>query len=166
MSTKSKVVQSCVMYEVISKRKMALDQLRKGLTTLGLLDEISRYPHLFEGVFTFKAQELTPAIVNDCLKYPKELSEQDHSVKLMMTRFIDQSPSSRLMQFMQYCTGSKTMPSLHSFAISVSFHSESYISSSTCTFTLLIPNSFTSYGLFEAAMNSTISLAGKSFTTV
>ena len=114
MSTKGKIIQSVVMYVVISKRKMALDQLRKGLNTLGVLDEMSKHPPLFESVFTFKLVELTPAIVKKCLKYPDELSDQAQETKMMINRFVD-----------QYCTGSKMMPS--------------YISSSTCTFTLLIP---------------------------
>ena len=38
---------------------MALDQLRKGLNTLGVLDEVSKHPHLFESVFTFKPGKLT-----------------------------------------------------------------------------------------------------------
>ena len=91
MSTKGKIIQSIVMYEVISKRKMALDQLRKGLTTLGVLDEMSKHPLLFENVFTFKPVELTPATVKDCLKYPDELSKQAQDTKMMMTRFVDQS---------------------------------------------------------------------------
>ena len=139
MSTKGKIIQSVVMYEVISKRKMALDQLRKGLNTLGVLDETSKHPHLFESVFTFKPVELTPAIVKECLKYPDESSDQAQETKMMMNRFFDQSSSARLMQLMQYCTGSKMMPSVQNFAINVHFHSEDYISSSTCTFTLLIP---------------------------
>ena len=133
MSTKGKIIQSVVMYKVTSKRKMALDQLRKGLNTLGVLNEMSKHPHLFESVFTFTP--VTPAIVKECLKYPDELSDQAQETKMMMNRFVDQSSSARLMQLMQYCTGSKMMPSVQNFAINVHFHSDDYISSSTCTFT-------------------------------
>ena len=35
------------MYEVIAKRKVALDQLRDGLKVLGILDEMQKYPQLF-----------------------------------------------------------------------------------------------------------------------
>lgn len=45
-------------------------------------------------------------------------------IKMMMTRFVDQSSSASLMQLMQYCTGSKMMPSVQNFAINVNFHSE------------------------------------------
>ena len=79
------------MYEVISKRKMALDQLRKGLTTLGVLNEMSKHPNLFESVSTFKPVKLTPATVKDCLKYPDELSDRAQETKMMMTRFVSRS---------------------------------------------------------------------------
>ena len=126
MSTKGKIIQSVVMYEVEKRIE-------------GVLDETSKHPHLFESVFTFKPVELTPAIVKEGLKYPDESSDQAQKTKMMMNRFFDQSSSARLMQLMQYCTGSKMMPSVQNFAINVHFHSEDYISSSTCTFTLLIP---------------------------
>lgn len=48
-------------YDVIGKRKMALDQLRKGLKILGILDEMEKHPGLFESVFNRKQEELTPA---------------------------------------------------------------------------------------------------------
>ena len=77
------------MYEVISKRKMALDQLRKRLTTLGVLDEMSKHPHLFESVFTFKPVKLTPATIKGC--------DRAQKTKMMITRFVNQSSSARLV---------------------------------------------------------------------
>lgn len=47
------------MYEVIAKRKVALDQLRDGLKILGILDEIQRYPQLFECACTYRKLDLT-----------------------------------------------------------------------------------------------------------
>ena len=169
MSTKSKIIQAVLMYEVISKSKVALDQLQSGLKILGILDEMQRYPQLFESVFTFKSLEITSDAVNSYFKYPGELSGQEQSVKSMITRFIDQSSCERLMQLMQvmqYCTGSKSIPTVQSFQINVAFHSEGYIHASTCTFSLSMPNCFTSYGLFDAAFDAAISSSGKSFTTV
>ena len=48
MATKPKVIQSVVLYEVLGKRKAALDQLQKGLNTLGVLTEVQRNPQLFD----------------------------------------------------------------------------------------------------------------------
>ena len=123
MSTKGRI-QSIVMYEVISKREMALDHFRKGLATLGVLDEMSKHPNLFENVSTFKPVKLTPATVKDCLKYPDYLSDRAQETKMMMTRFVSQSSGTRLMQLMQYCTGGKMMPLVQNFAITVNFQSE------------------------------------------
>ena len=64
MTTKAKIIQSVLMYEVISKRKVALDQLRSGLKILGVLEHMQRYPHLFDSLFTFKHKELTAEVVN------------------------------------------------------------------------------------------------------
>ena len=50
MSIKGKLIQSIVLYEVISKRKMVLDQLKKGLITHAFLDVMSEHPYLFECV--------------------------------------------------------------------------------------------------------------------
>ena len=154
------------MYEVLSKRKVALDQFRKGLMTLGLLSEIQNHPEIFESVFTYKSVELTAAAVKECFSYPADLNEQEEVIKAMVTRFICQSEPERLRQLMQYCTGGKNIPSVPSFKVKVNFHSDTYIYSSTCTFSLQIPNCFKSYGLFESAMSSAISSSGRSFTTV
>ena len=131
MSTKS-VIQGILMYEVIAKRKVELGQLHDGLKTLGILDEMQRFPQLFECAFTYKNVELTSEIVNDCLKYADNLSEQEQNIKSMVTKFIDKSSSTQLMQFMQYCTGSKSIPLMLDFQIKVRFHGEEYFHSSPC----------------------------------
>ena len=68
MTTKTKILQSILMYEVISKRKVTLDQLQSGLKILGVLKEMQCYPHLFEDLFTFKHKELTSEVINDCFR--------------------------------------------------------------------------------------------------
>ena len=144
---------------------MALDQLHNGLKILGVLDEMQRYPQLFECAFTYKKLDLTSEKVYDHLQFPADLTEQEENVKCMMKRFIDESGSDRLKQLMQYCTGSKSIPLVHSFQIQIEFHSDGWFYSSTCTFTLTRPNNIVSYGLLETALNSVISISGKIFTT-
>ena len=154
------------MHEIVSKRKAALDQLRKGLTTLGVLEEIQKYPSTFESLFTYKSEELTSTKFKEYIRCPDQLSVQEENIKSMVIRFIDQSPTERLMLLMLFCTGCKVAPSVQGFKIDVGFHDENCIFSSTCTFTLQIPRCFTSYGQFEATLASAISLSGKSFTSV
>ena len=55
--------------------------------------QTSKHPHLSESVFTFKPVKLTPATVNDSLKYPDELSDRAHETKMMTARFVSQSSS-------------------------------------------------------------------------
>ena len=81
------------MYEIIGKRKAALDQLRNGLKIFGILDQMQTYPQLFECAFMHKNMDITSEIVNDHLKYPEELNEQEQNAKYMVTRFIDESSS-------------------------------------------------------------------------
>ena len=93
------------------------------------------------------------------------LIEKMNLTKSMLTQFIDQSSDDTLALLMQFCTGSKTLPPIQNFHITVDFHGENYIFASTCLFSLQLPY-FSSYGLFEAALLSTILSLGKSFTAV
>ena len=165
MATKPKVIQSVVLYEVLGKRKAALDQLQKGLNTLGVLTEVQRNPQLFECLFVRDHRTLTSAIMKELFTFPDVLTEKMNLTKSMLTQFIDQSSDDTLALLMQFCTGSKTLPPIQNFHITVDFHGENYIFASTCLFSLQLPY-FSSYGLFEAALLSTILSLGKSFTAV
>lgn len=154
------------MYEVLSKRKVALDQLRSGLKTLDVLTYMGNNPSIFESFFTYSSTEITPATVKKCIKFQDELGENECKVKEMLLQFLDTSSIERLKLFLQFCTGGKSMPSVSYFRIMVTFHDSMFISSSTCIFCLQLPSCFKKYGLFEASMMSAISSSGKSFTNV
>lgn len=166
LSTKGKIIQSVAMYEVLSKRKVALDQLRNGLKTLDVLKWMSNHPSTFESLFTFNSVELTPTTVNNCLRFEGDLDEKESKVKEMVTQFINTSSDERLKLFLQFCTGGKSIPTVSYFRIMITFRDTMFISSSTCIFSLQLPNCFRSYGIFETAMLSAISSSGKSFTNV
>ncbi|CAB4045193.1 Hypothetical predicted protein, partial [Paramuricea clavata] len=88
ISNKRKIIQSIASFEVIGKRKMALDQLRKGMKTLGLLDKIEKHAGLFESVFNRGQEKLTPASIKDHLLF----SQQQEVMQHMLIRFVDESP--------------------------------------------------------------------------
>lgn len=165
MATKLKVIQSIVLYEVLGKRKAALDQLQKGLNTLGVLSEMQRNPQLFECLFVRDHAALTSAVMNKLFTFPDVLTEKMNLTMSMLAQFVDQSSDDTLALLMQFCTGGKTLPPIQNFHIAVDFHAENYIFASTCLFSLQLPY-FSSYGLFEAALSSAISSLGKSFTAV
>ena len=48
------VVQSLITYSVLTKKKVLLDQMRKGLMVLDVLPQIQKHPELFEHLFVDK----------------------------------------------------------------------------------------------------------------
>ena len=45
------LVESLMLHTILSKRKVLLDQLRKGLEILGVLEEAAKRPLMFESFF-------------------------------------------------------------------------------------------------------------------
>ena len=48
-----------MLHTILSKRKVLLNQLRKGLETLGVLEEAAKKPLMFEGFFVSAGENLT-----------------------------------------------------------------------------------------------------------
>ena len=48
------VLQFLMFHNILVKKKAILDQFRKGLSILGLLDEIQRKPEMFEECFVYQ----------------------------------------------------------------------------------------------------------------
>ena len=140
---------------------MALDQLRKGMKTLGLLDKIEKHAGLFESVFNRGQEKLTPASIKDHLLF----SQQQEVMQHMLIRFVDESPLQRLKNFLKFCTGSKDIHPLQGKKIEVEFHDESHVFSSTCLLKLQLPKNFSTYDVFEVALLAVMHDCGKPFTT-
>jgi len=62
-----------MLHTILSKRKVLLDHLRKGLETLGVLQEAAKNPLLFESLFVASDESLTPEKAKDSLKFPLRL---------------------------------------------------------------------------------------------
>ena len=125
-------------FEVIGKRKMGLDQLRKGLKTLGVLEMMEKYPQLFEDFFHPKPKPLTPLCVRENLLFPQHPNEEDHLIIGMLIQFVEQSSQERLQCFLKFCIGGSLK--------------------------LQLPTSISSYDLFEMALQAVLSECGKAFT--
>jgi len=63
------VAQSLITFNVLTKNVVLLDQMRKGLSTLGLLKEIEKNPTLFEHFFVHQGSQLTPDYVKELLNF-------------------------------------------------------------------------------------------------
>ena len=57
------VVQSLITYSVLTKKKVLLDQMRKGLMVLDVLPQIQKHPELSEHLFVDKVDHITPEYV-------------------------------------------------------------------------------------------------------
>ncbi len=130
---------------------MALDQLRKGLETLGVLQLMEKYPHLFEETFHPAPIPLTPHTIKENLLFPRQLGEVDHQVIGLLIRFLEQSSQERLQSFLKFCIGGNDIRLMQGKKIAVEFHNQSYIQASTCSLKLQLPTSVLSYDLFEVA---------------
>lgn len=51
VKNKQLLVESLMLHTVLSKKKVVLDHVRKGLQILNVLDEITKRPRLFENLF-------------------------------------------------------------------------------------------------------------------
>lgn len=71
---------------------MLLDQLRQGLKTLGVLEEMEASPMLFERFFVFHESTTTSYNIKDVLTFPNGDTHKD--MKDIVIRFIYESNNS------------------------------------------------------------------------
>ena len=65
--------------------KTALDQLRDGLSCLGFLEKMNKYPALFEELFVFNGSSLTSEAVVSRLKFPTSRDDEEKRVNGILT---------------------------------------------------------------------------------
>lgn len=92
MSNQQLLVESLMLHTILSKRKVLLDQLRKGLQVLNVLEEASKRPLLFERLFVGCEENLTPEKIKASLSLPAE-DMNDDQVQTMayFLQFVDES---------------------------------------------------------------------------
>ena len=67
------------MYNVLEKRKISYDQIRKGLKNFGVLDQLEKKTDLFSEFFVTK-EKLTSEEVMKVLKFDNDVSEKSKRV--------------------------------------------------------------------------------------
>lgn len=81
-----------MLHTILSKRKVLLDQLRKGLQVLNVL-EASKRPLLFESLFVGSEENLTPEKLKASLSLPAEdMNEDQVQTMAYFLQFVDESP--------------------------------------------------------------------------
>ena len=67
------IIQTLILHNVIVKHKAALDQVRKGLSTLGLLCEIEKEPSKFRNLFVHEEENISASYVKGLLKNHRKI---------------------------------------------------------------------------------------------
>lgn len=152
-----------MLHNILVKKKAILDQFRKGLSILGLLEEMQERPQVFEECFVFQGK-ISNESVASTLHFPPTEDKDAQRVFQMLLTFIRNCKHDALDDFLHFVTGtSSSAKCILPRRIQVTCESANSIFASTCLLELKLPNHFHSYAEFEVAMNSVIQ--GKSFTT-
>ena len=156
-------MQSLMLHNILVRKKSILDQFRGGLSILGILEEIERCPHVFEGCFVHKGEVSNESVAN-CLHFTATEDEGAERVVQMLQTFIRNSSPDDLNDFLRFVTGSRSSGTcILPRRITVSCAAANSIFASTCLLDLKLPNHFDSYRDFESSMRSVIK--GNTFTT-
>ena len=100
------------LHDTIVKHKAILDQLRKGLSILGLQKELERAPDKFEHLFVHKDDEVSAAYVKELLKLPTSSDAQVQHVVQMLYAFLQNTSKDDLLDFLCFVTGSRSSTSM------------------------------------------------------
>ena len=157
------VLQSLMLHNILVKKKAILDQFRKGLSILGLLDEIQRKPEMFEECFVYQGIVSNDSVASS-LHFPASEDKNAQRVFQLLQTFIKNCNADGLDDFLRFVTGTRcSAKSILPRRITVSCESTNSIFASTCLLELKLPNHFRNYAEFEAAMHTVI--GGNTFTT-
>lgn len=148
------------------KHKAILDQLRKGLSILGLQNELEKAPGKFEHLFVHKDDEVSAAYVKELLRPPTSSDAQVQQVVQMLYAFLQNSSKDDLLDFLCFVTGSRSSTSMFvPGSIRLSVGDTEGIFASNCTLELKLPSSFSSYSQFESTMKVVLKAKGKKYYT-
>ena len=100
------VSQNLIVHDILGKRKISYDQIRKGLKNLGVLDQLEKNPDLFSELFLTK-EKLTSEEVMKVMKYDNSVSEKN---KDFLNHFLQKRSEWKLYQFLLFVTASKQLP--------------------------------------------------------
>ncbi|XP_068745516.1 G2/M phase-specific E3 ubiquitin-protein ligase-like isoform X6 [Montipora capricornis] len=133
--SKLEVLQKLILHSTV------FDQFRKGISIVGLLNEIEKNTEKFEPVFVHHSQTISPTFVKKLLKLPDEsLDASVKSAVKMLCEFIDTASLDDLSDFLVFTTGSKVNTgSMRPGCIKVSVDGTEGFFASTCSFELKIP---------------------------
>ena len=160
-----KIIQLLIIHDVIGRRKIVLDQIAEGLSTLGFRDKMKVFPEKFESLFVPSTEsEMSPSPVVDVLEFPEVLNEDESQIANNLQRFLLNADPSHLEKFLIFTTGSTRLPNYGLGKIKVKFNDTAFFAS-TCLFSITLPNQLTDQHCFTASLNAVLESSRKSFTS-
>lgn len=159
------MVQSLVIHESLIKHKGVLDQFRKGLGILGLLEEIEKAPCKFEHLFVHQKGEINSDFVKSLLRLPLSTDPSVINVTHMLLNFISSANEDVLCKLLGFVTGCRsTTAALLPGCVNISVEDTPNIFASTCTMELKLPLHFSGSVQFDLCLKAV--LDSSSFNTV
>lgn len=146
MTNRWSFVQTLLQWDLIDKRKAALDDIKEGLNTFNFLEETKSLPE-FERIFRLRNKEKTAAdfiqqkLIPEVQKLKPENQEEENAQKQMVKclQILEDNESAYLFQFI---TGLDDVPP-YNFSIQVAFNKKNRQATLpeaiTCIQRLLIP---------------------------
>ena len=144
------IVQAVLTHIVLTKRKVVLDQFREGLKLLGVLDQITAHPKLYEKLFV-AVNEYDATDFLDKISFVNP--DGNNHLVTYFERYIRGKGFEDLRKFIIFCCGGYVLPTK---PIKVGFYFRESFFVSTCSFKLDCPNAFTSFEEFENAFEAAI----------
>ena len=102
-------MQNLVYHDAIGKRFVALEQIRKGMKLAGVLDVVSHNIDLFEPMFVYNKQQITPSLLLEKIVFPEE-TEESQIAWQYLTHYIEEAERNTLDEILVFCTGCKMLP--------------------------------------------------------
>lgn len=165
VKNKQLLVESLMLHTVLSKKKVVLDQLRKGLQILNVLDEIMKRPRLFENLLSNpNVCDVTPERVISSLNFS---TTESCAIRDHILQYINECSKQDLQHLLRFITGSCLLPQ-GPCRIDVLFSDddEGCIFASTCLLQLHVPRHFQSYEEFKVAMKAVSDPSGQAFNSI
>ena len=152
------MAQSLITFNVLTKNVVLLDQMRKGLFTLGLLKEIEKNPTLFEHFFVHQGSQLTPDYVKELLNFGTSglEDETNSTLEQLLTTFIDGCNEEELSDLLPFVTGT-------CFQTSALVPGSVRVEFTACLMELKVPKHFVSQEHFNVALKAVIK--GRAFNS-
>ena len=145
---------------------VALDQLREGLSCLGFIEKMAKYPSLFEDLFVYTATPLCPVTLLGAIKTPDAMSDSERKVAGFLTDFIMEASKNTLKNFLSFVTGAQSLPSFGLQTLEVKFSDTQSIFASTCLCEIHLPSSFANKEVFCESLEAVLTPSEKSFNCV